>query len=297
MTYHNKFVAVVKVGGRILREVGDSSGDSIVYVPFGSEYSLLFKNLESRKALVKVWIDGTPAISDGRGLVVEPGQDYPLERFVNDMNQGNRFKFIQKTEQIIEHRGDKIDDGIIRIEFQYEKRPPEVHTVTTEYKCTYGYCWDCWNCWRRTCPRYPRPYWSYPTLYSSNMKSAGGMGDISFTVDSMRGEGSTVNCYNANLSSGSMNPPGAPVVQNINSDEGITVQGSISNQQFTHGYIGELEQAKDTIIIRLKGTTSQDKPIVAPVTVNTKTECPTCGKKSPSGTKYCSGCGTFLEIV
>jgi len=115
--FKNDFVTVVKVDGKILREDKD-----VVYIPFGSEYELHFKNLSNKKALVSIEIDGTN-VMNGRRLIVDGNSIASIQRFVdeNSMNEGNKFKFIQKTEQIQKHRGDKIDDGIIRIEVQYEK--------------------------------------------------------------------------------------------------------------------------------------------------------------------------------
>jgi ribosomal protein L37E len=77
-------------------------------------------------------------------------------------------------------------------------------------------------------------------------------------------------------------------------DEGITVQGSIVNQQFRYGSIGELEETPNVIIIKLRGTTSVGIPVERPVEVKTRVECPSCGRRSKSGAKFCSRCGTGL---
>ena len=58
MVYQDKFVVSVKVNGKVLREHDKDH----VYLPFGSEYSILLKNLESRKALVTINIDGKNAL-------------------------------------------------------------------------------------------------------------------------------------------------------------------------------------------------------------------------------------------
>ena len=42
MMYNNKLVAAIKSNGKVLREFGEE-----VYIPFGSEYSILIKNLHS----------------------------------------------------------------------------------------------------------------------------------------------------------------------------------------------------------------------------------------------------------
>jgi hypothetical protein len=118
MMYNNKLVASVKVGGKIMREQGET-----VYLPFGSEYSFLLKNLNSRKAQVKIEIDGEEVT--GGGLLISPNQTVDLERFIlqGNLDKGPKFKFIEKTEQISAHRGDRIEDGIVRISYQFEAAP------------------------------------------------------------------------------------------------------------------------------------------------------------------------------
>jgi len=116
MVYESRLIAVVKHNNNILREV-----DGIVYLPFGSEYSILFKNKHVRNCSVSVNIDGKDVLS-GINIVIKPDTEPELLGFIN--NSGiitNRFKFIQKTKEIAEYRGDRIDDGIITINFRFEK--------------------------------------------------------------------------------------------------------------------------------------------------------------------------------
>ncbi len=122
--HRNTFVLAVKVNGKILRENKD-----IVTLPFGCEYELVLKNLNSRRAMVNVSVDGKDA-TDGR-LVLGPNQSITLERSINNgnLNAGNRFKFIERTPGIEQHRGIKADDGLIRAEFWAEKENSGV-TVT-----------------------------------------------------------------------------------------------------------------------------------------------------------------------
>jgi hypothetical protein len=88
MMYANKLVASLKANGKILREFKDT-----VYIPFGSEYSFLLKNLNTKRALVNVFIDGedmTPG-----GLVINAGQEIDLERSIKNGNlkEGNKYLF------------------------------------------------------------------------------------------------------------------------------------------------------------------------------------------------------------
>ena len=116
MMYNNKFVASLKsADGKILREFKDT-----VYIPFGSEYSIYLKNLNTLRAEVTITIDGQD-IMDGNSLVLGAYQDVNLERYLKDVTKGNRFKFIERTASVEKHRGIGAEDGLIRIEFAYEK--------------------------------------------------------------------------------------------------------------------------------------------------------------------------------
>ena len=114
--YNSKFVASIRADGSILREFKDH-----VYMPFGSEYSIVLKNLRSVRAIVHVFIDGTDHTPGG--LVVNAGSTVDLERSLanSGLLEGNRFKFIERTAAVEAHRGSKIGDGIVRIEFDFEK--------------------------------------------------------------------------------------------------------------------------------------------------------------------------------
>jgi len=260
MVYKQGLIAVIKVNGKILRE-----RDGEVQIPFDNEYSILLKNKENRRVQVGVNIDGQDVLN-GHFLILEPFQELELERFVDNLSVGNRFKFIQKTQEIVDHRGDRIDDGFVTITYCFEARKPESGTV-------YEY-------------HYPQriyyPYYSY-----IHCGSAGVFSNADVTCNS-----SSTN-YQANYASASVSNTAA--ITDINSDEGITVKGSVSNQQFHHGYIGSLENNWHTINIRLKGTKSDGTTVSAPLTTKTKLECKTCGKKNKSNHKYCVNCGTFLE--
>jgi hypothetical protein len=118
MMYESKLAAAIKVDGKVLREFKDT-----VHIPFGSEYTVLLKNLNTTRAVVNVFIDGENAVPGG--LVVDPGREIDLERWIKNGNltEGNRFKFIERTGAVEQHRGIGIEDGLVRIEFQFEQPP------------------------------------------------------------------------------------------------------------------------------------------------------------------------------
>lgn len=280
MMYRNKFVASVKCHGKILREDGDT-----VYIPFGSEYSLIFKNLNTRRAVVDVTIDGRRAIN---GLIVEPNGTTELERFVDDDKKGHRFKFIEKTEQISDYRGDEPDDGLVRVEFRFEKQ--RIHRSSIVEIWDYPIyihrrrSWDYYPCW-------PLPHIIFGGTGDGVQRS-----ETRTIGDSMSGTKYSCSNNTGPTMSAEQKTVDMPEQKSQDAGEGITVDGLISEQEFGQGWTDELEENSEVIILRLRGKAGE-KIIEKPVTVKTKTECKTCGSKHKSGTKFCSSCGTSLEIV
>ncbi len=127
MMYESKLAAAIKVNGKVLREFKDT-----VYVPFGSEYSILLKNLHTTRAVVNVFIDGDDMVPGG--IVLNAGQEVDLERSVKhgNLNEGNKFKFIERTGSVERYRGSKLEDGLVRIEFQFEQPARPISWNTTQ---------------------------------------------------------------------------------------------------------------------------------------------------------------------
>lgn len=273
MTYKDHFVVEVKCNGKILRTQNGS-----VYLPFGSEYSLLLKNLNTKRAAIKVSVDGQDAL-DYHRLVLDANESTELIGFMQGNVARNAFRFIQKTQQIQEHRGDKVDDGLIRVEFAFEKPKPEVITKTIinevhRYSFDYPYVWY----------DHSSPSWHYTYGNTSEGNVREMTGQMVGSVQSNSMPVGEVSCFNVNTEELSYKP---------NKDEGITVKGSEVYQAFNYTSIGELEQA-EVIIISLKGSGDTGVAIEKPITVQSKLVCKTCGVSSPSTNKYCPSCGTYL---
>lgn len=291
MMYQDKFVVAIKHNGKILREIGD-----VVKLPFGSEFTVLVKNLNSRRAKFTLHIDGADAL-DGTSIIVDANSEVEMKRFIRNgnMNEGNAFKFIERTQQIEDGpRGIRADDGVIRVEFWYEKAPAQV--IDTVYRHHHEYWWD----------RYP-----YRT-YSSTI--GGSLGDVKLgasTTDvktkgiaraavanlqnatySASASAGTATAYNATMDS--MVPPTDPVEVN---DAGITVPGSKVEQKFQTVYGFNAETISQVIVLRLVGKTAKDEQVVKAVTVKSKQKCVTCGHVNKANAKFCSDCGTALELL
>lgn len=251
--FKDNFIVAVKYNDSILREDGDT-----VTLPFDSEYSILLKNLNSKRASINITIDGED-ILNGNSLVLKPNSVLDLKGFLEDDDEvKKKFKFIHKTKDIADYRGDRIDDGLIRIEFAYEK--PQTNWYWKVYGEELGTGW-----YWKTYYKDDTSYYNRGTSYSS-------------VKDSLPG---TVMMMNS-------------IVNDTPSDdEGMTVKGSDTSQGFVSTYINELEPSQ-VIILKLKGITKDGKDIKKPITTKDKITCPTCGKTSKSDAKFCYNCGTAL---
>jgi hypothetical protein len=242
MMYSNNFVVVIKHKGKVLRE----SNDGVVRLPFGSDYSVLLKNKDSRKAVANVEIDGKDVAT---GIIVPGNESVELEGIIEDMTVNNKFRFIQKTKEISDYRGDRPDDGLVRVEYrfeQYEYEPINIQpliNIKTKY----------------------RPETDVSWIYSDNAT----MNDTIYYCSAYN------NCYTT-------------------SDEGITVPGAETKQNFVYGHTKSLESQSHVIILHLRGRVKKRK-VKKPITVKTRLTCNTCGRKSKSYAKFCNNCGTYLK--
>lgn len=277
MVHKVGLVAAIRCGGKILRETFEN-GESIVKLPFGSEYEILIKNVETRRALINISIDGVN-VSDG-SIIVDANSSSHLEGFIKGYAVKNKFKFIEKTEEISNHRGDRIDDGLIRIEYTFEAPQPQ---IIHDYHYHHDYHHHHHDYW----PYYPWPW--YTVTYNSVPQSKSSDFEGKTTSN-----GSPSSFSNSVQCNGNIQAQNFCSVQNSPNDQGITVPGSHSDQQFQPGYVGTLETNSHVIIIRLIGGKA-DKKITKPVFTKTKLVCQTCGRKSKSDSKFCKSCGTFLS--
>jgi len=204
-----------------------------------------------------------------------------LEGYMKNNIARNKFKFIEKTKQIEDFRGNRIDDSLIRVEFTFEKDEPLIQDVIHHHRHRHVY--DYW-------------WWGYP--YSHPLQSpwdtfhydypeitwnttGGGTSSASFDINS---QDSQINCNYSNSSE-----------NNTFNEDGITVKGQEINQQFGQGYTSDLEEQSHVIILKIKGFVFDKKKVEAPLFVNDKLICKICGTSNRSVHKFCSNCGVFLE--
>lgn len=288
--YESKMVCCLKANGKVLREHKDT-----VYVPFGTEYSILIKNLNSVRAMVNISIDGKD-IADGKAdFIVNANTEIDLTRFLSggNMDKGNKFKFIERTPGIEQHRGVGVEDGIIRIEFQFERQYAGLVPSTDYWRDKVYYCDPGYNTlWNTT----------IGTANSSVLRSSG--------VPANDHYGAVASAaYSTNDSYADKGPDVTNVTNVTNvyaqslptsitaNDVGITVPGSVSEQKFQSVSGFALDGVKHVMVLRLVGETPEGKKIVEPVTVKAKPKCVTCGRVNKAGAKFCTECGTSLQIV
>ena len=307
--YSDKLVVAVMANGKILRERKDE-----VFLPFGQEFTLRFKNLNSLRAVVRVSIDGQDATEGINGLIVPPNGTVDLERFIKNGNigTGNRFKFIERTQKIEDGpRGIKAEDGLVRVEFEFEKQPAKIEDVIVNHHYNY-------RPWGWTYPlQHPRQYdvWHGPMYVSSSnvplgtattLTAAAGQGGVTSNSVKLSSAG-IANVVNTsmNISGAALSTKSSDQVHDINSvqsfssavnDAGITVPGSLSDQKFEVGAWFPTDGQKHVMVLRLLGMVGE-KVIQKPVTVKSKQRCSTCDHVNKATSRFCVDCGTALVLA
>lgn len=320
--YKDKLAIAVKSNGKVLREVATTGKEKdTVYVPFGTEYTILIKNLRSVRALARVSIDGID-VTEGVNLVIPANSEFELERFIKNgnTNSGNRFKFIERTAKIEQHRGIGIVDGTVRVEFQFEKQPAVLDSIKEVHHYHHDhYYWRPWY-WSSTQDCYGGKSYLTGSTVSGNLVSGSSSDTYSSlasdntagirnVMNSVQASAASIQCSTAQNAASSKLLRSAPVdgqlaqVTQLSAqatqlnDSGITVAGSVSTQQFKTATTFEVETEVHEMVLRMLGETPQGKQVVVPVTVKSKPKCQTCGKQNKAAAKFCIECGTSLEIV
>jgi hypothetical protein len=264
MVYKNNFIAVIKHKGKIMRDNG-----GVVRLPPGSEYSILLKNKDSRTAIARISVDGED-VMDGHRYIIPGKSQRELKGFLKGLKATHKFRVIKKTKQIARYRGDRLDDGMVEVEFWYEQ------AATTPWViCDTG-----------------KGRWPDPPDYTFGDSTAGRF-QSSFTSHSAN--------FHQVQSSSPMIKSSITASYNVPTpkrDEVITVKGSKAHQNFQYGNIGTLESHSSTIIIRLKGTVrkrGRTGPVKKVITTRSRIQCTICGRQWRSHLKFCGNCSTALD--
>jgi hypothetical protein len=271
--YQNRFVVAVRVNNSVVAEQEPGK----VLVPFGTEYSIFLKNLNNRRALAQVTIDGAD-VSGGQRFIVPANGYIDVTRFITNgnLNQGNSFKFLKHTSGTKEHRGVRSDDGLIRVEFWLEQVPQ--YAFNTVYPVQPQYDWISKGV------KLGEPLTGYSSgpdfglLYNS-------VGTAS-SKSEMRSMEAT-----AALSANCVGFAAAAAAE-----PGFTAPGSVNNQQFATGAWFATETQSEVIVLQLVGEVAQ-APVQKVVPARSAPKCSSCGRRNRASSKFCSECGTSLILV
>jgi len=201
MVYSNKFVMCILVNGQIAKEFPNGT----TLIPFGSEYTIRFRNKNSRKAVVKFSIDGEDA--GGQGYIIPANDHIDIKRYAH---KDVAFKFVDlNSQEAIDFgkNGDNKDriKGVIEAIFYLEKEIIKCYTYNNS-PTVY---------WQNASPRRTKGFgFSNPTH-----------GEITATCDSYE------------LPSGCVLCSAGPGVSSPKVSDGATVEGSQTGQYFNYQHI------------------------------------------------------------
>jgi hypothetical protein len=262
MVYKKNFVVSIRANGKILREK-----EECVYIPFGTEYEIVLKNLGIKKVVVRVGIDGD-IVSGENPLILDANETFVLKRSFNRGNQeeGNRFKFVEMTERVEHFRGIKLEDGLVRVDYEFADDVKKVVDTFVQDQIYYRHVHHYHHA-----PYYiPQPYTPSP-IYCANPYSQMAIGSSNIEMNSFS--------------------------SSVRGGEGFTVPGSRVDQEVMIRDIPQkMSGERDVIILKMVGSIENMK-VDKIVDVKTKIECEVCGKKSNARNKFCSDCGASLQII
>ena len=194
-------------------------------------------------------------------------------------------------ERIWKRRGIKEEDGLIRVEYQFEIPRPIINVSNIVGGLHY--------------PPGVRSFGGTGDLYTKAIGATYNVNGALRSVDwSKNGEitaqaaSAAVDKYCAD--NGIINKSelhdGAATMDWCANEVGITVPGSKSEQKFQTTTVGALDPTVHNIELRIGGDLGNNKPVEKPVTVKSKSKCVTCGHQNKAHAKFCVECGTALKI-
>lgn len=243
MVYTNKLVMCVLVNGAPQKELADGT----VPLPFDTEYALRFRNRNSRRAVVRIYIDGEEV--SGNGYVVPANGFIDIERhFANP----TKFRFVdlESPEAIEFGKNGPNDDrskGVIEARFFMEReRPPEPVIIREDHHHYYPPIRPWKRPYRPYDPYYPDPIWTANSTGVVRGATTGINMSLSSANLSAKAHSGVQDmlCFEEN----SLRPSG-PL------EDGCTVEGGYSSQQFGSTYV-DLEDTYTSLKLVLRGSQS-----------------------------------------
>lgn len=263
--YSNDFVGVIRAGGQILREAKNKFGETVVRLPFGSEYEIRLKNLKPVKAVVNIIIDDVVVVNN---LIIEPSNKVDVKGFVDGLFVTEKFCFVEKFNNKC------VDDNYstVNIFFRFEK---EIHYSDSCFFPMYPLCSDLTFVKQKI-----------STILSDEDEYLDLLHSIFLEKE---------NKYNFFNNFGKICKDRADLIKIGGSNKGIKSKDNIDGQEFEYDYTGVLEFNSSLITIKLTGYDESGNKITSAVSTKIKLFCPVCGKKWPSSYKFCPMCAVNLK--
>ena len=256
------------------QKIYNGQGKSQVYLKDGQEFQIELFNPTQSRYLVKFKINGN--YSSDRGLILNPGQRYFLDRFIDEDR-----KLAFSTYEIEDSKAAKKaieKNGLLEVEFYSETF---LHGNIISYPKIYN------------TPNWSQPIWTTnPSTFwygTSNgiSNNAGGSSTLTLagsTINNVSYTSGTVNCGTTYTSTSNY----SSVVNDASIETGRVEKGEKSDQKFEEGYgtFGSWASYTTTVqIIPLSQKPAEAQEI--------RSYCTGCGSRIKKQTwKFCPNCGT-----
>ncbi len=256
------------------QKIYNGQGKSQVYLKDGQEFQIELFNPTQTRYLVKFKINGN--YSSDRGLILNPGQRYFLDRFIDEDR-----KLAFSTYEIEDSKAAKKaieKNGLLEVEFYSETF---LHGNIISYPKIYN------------TPNWSQPIWTTnPSTFwygTSNgiSNNAGGSSTLTLagsTINNVSYTSGTVNCGTTYTSTSNY----SSVVNDASIETGRVEKGEKSDQLFEQGYgtFGSWASYVTTVqIIPLSQKPAEAQEI--------RSYCTGCGSRIKKQTwKFCPNCGT-----
>jgi hypothetical protein len=256
------------------QKIYNRQGKTQVYLKDGQEFQIELFNPTQTRYLVKFKINGS--YQADRGLILNPGQRYFLDRFIDDDK-----KLAFSTYEIEDSKAAKKaieKNGLLEVEFYSETF---LHGNIISYPKIYN------------TPNWSQPIWTTnPSTFwygTSNgiSNNAGGSSTLTLagsTINNVSYTSGTVNCGTTYTSTSNY----SSVVNDASIETGRVEKGEKSDQMFEQGYgtFGSWASYTTTVqIIPLSQKPAETQEI--------RSYCTGCGSRVKKQTwKFCPNCGT-----
>ena len=256
------------------QKIYNGQGKSQVYLKDGQEFQIELFNPTQTRYLVKFKINGN--YSSDRGLILNPGQRYFLDRFIDEDR-----KLAFSTYEIEDSKAAKKaieKNGLLEVEFYSE-------TFLNGNVISYPKIYNT--------PNWSQPIWTTnPSTFwygTSNgiFNNAGGSSTLTLagsTINNVSYTSGTVNCGTTYTSTSNY----SSVVNDASIETGRVEKGEKSDQRFEQGYgtFGSWASYVTTVqIIPLSQKPAEAQEI--------RSYCTGCGSRIKKQTwKFCPNCGT-----